>query len=490
MGYRDLEEQREQSLRASAARRLMWFVAVYLAISFVFFLLYLRERLKEPPVPSGVVAVSFGLSRSPAIRSVLIPLNRPSTSSPEGTVAVELSKDPQSSTSNAQFPANQITVAGNQLASDSVLLSIAVDPWSPEPVPAGRYEGQLVLSGPGNNPPVPLLIILQNRDGWLAWLAASLLMGGALLGLAVKWVTERLTPLAPFSRRLTQLRRAIGWRLEGRNVPLSLRLQIEDLADRIARGDSKGADDLFQQLEPLRERAATVSSQLNAIFDQLDEQLIALKAAGLDVTDFARVDAVLNEEYRKLLDVQAMKWQADNAPIFPAIQNLRGEVVVASQVVAAFLRNPRETKMSQALDALQRGQYSEADRLYTESRGVADREPQSPDNKRRKANRHVPDAFRLNRYAQPSTQWWFKHARVIAAIASAIVVTLVGLKSQYLDDQAFSGALTSWMTLGLWGLAVELSGVSILDVLSRLSPTSTVAVSPNSVVRPSPSDPS
>lgn len=49
-----------------------------------------------------------------------------------------------------------------------------------------------------------------------------------------------------------------------------------------------------------------------------------------------------------------------------------------------------------------------------------------------------------------------------------LVVSVVGLQLQYLDSSGFSGSLGDWLGLVPWSAAVELSGVSVLDVLGRL----------------------
>lgn len=57
---------------------------------------------------------------------------------------------------------------------------------------------------------------------------------------------------------------------------------------------------------------------------------------------------------------------------------------------------------------------------------------------------------------------------MFAALASVLVVGLVGLKLEYLEEPSFHSHMGDWLTLFLWAAVVELSGVSVLDVVGRL----------------------
>jgi hypothetical protein len=57
----------------------------------------------------------------------------------------------------------------------------------------------------------------------------------------------------------------------------------------------------------------------------------------------------------------------------------------------------------------------------------------------------------------------------MAGAASVLVVATVGLQIQYMNSTSFTGSLSDWLTLLLWAAIVELSGVSLLDVVGRLS---------------------
>jgi hypothetical protein len=65
-------------------------------------------------------------------------------------------------------------------------------------------------------------------------------------------------------------------------------------------------------------------------------------------------------------------------------------------------------------------------------------------------------------------QWMMKRPRAFAGTASVVVVSTAGLQLQYLNNAGFSGSLGDWMSLVLWSAVIELSGVSVLDVLGRL----------------------
>jgi hypothetical protein len=96
------------------------------------------------------------------------------------------------------------------------------------------------------------------------------------------------------------------------------------------------------------------------------------------------------------------------------------------------------------------------------ARGSTSPKPQHTSRTARGSTAHSarPDGQRL--------KFLFRRARVLAGLASVVVVSLIGLKLEYLDNQQFDGALSAWLALALWGAVIELSGVSVLDVVGRL----------------------
>jgi hypothetical protein len=489
MGYRNLEERRSNrliQLRVRRRRRWMASLTLLLLITYTVIALRLLTDVFRPtaPVsmPPGAVAVAFGKGRDTATRTAVVPWKASSASSAGQAITVHLDSDLANDDSSAQFPAHQVTISGNQISTTSVALSISANPWVPERVPAGTYDSVLIVTDGSTTRSIPFVIVLPARGGQWATLAFLLLFTGAGLGLTVKWITERLTPQAMTYRRLAALRRAIGWGDDGRSVALEDRLAMEELGDLIARQEHGKAEQLFGQLESRRAEVAIRTSQFSVLYDQLDAQAEAIGSVQnkLKLEDLARVDAALDEEYRCLMVAQSASQQLDiSGQPCEALdpKALRDHFIVASQVIAEYLARPDDEHLLQAVDSLRSGDYATAKESYNQ---CSKETPSAPAKNDFRRPVETLFAFRSARGQGQAADvsLHFRLARPIAGVASVLVVSLVGLKSQYLDQPSFTGDLSAWLALGLWGLVVELSGVSVVDVLSRLSGPTGVGSTP------------
>ncbi|MEU4692427.1 hypothetical protein [Actinoplanes sp. NPDC023714] len=479
MPYRDREVRRRHQVSAAHRKRVRRIRMTLLTVFLVFYVVVLSVVLfgwpvdQMPITSQRALAVSFDKLRHPLTRSAVVEIGAAGVGDP-ADLAVWVKRDPHHA--GGQFPADQVILTAIPLVGNSVLVTATVDPWVPERVDSGLYEETLVLSAGGNWTEIPLIIGLGKRSGWWAVTAFFIIATGAALGLTVKWITERLTPQAALMRRFDALRRTMGWGADGRDLPLSARLRLNELEDYILRQDLSRAERAFSQLDPLRNDAAVLASQTAVLYDQLDSLSDAIERCRgtLSHDDRALADAAVDEAHRTLVEAQSLPWPKQTAEIRTALGTIRDDLVLAGHVIGSFLRSPANKKLREAIRYLQRGRSAAARRAYA-LRDTAETEVPLPGASGKEASpppREAEPAWLDDLAPVPV---FFRYARTFAGAASVAVVSLVGLKTQYLDNPGFDSNLSSWVMLGLWGLVVELSGVAVVDVLARLGSSAAAA---------------
>ncbi|WFE58614.1 hypothetical protein [Micromonospora sp. WMMD712] len=420
-------------------------------------------------VPKDALMISFGAGRTPLTRTMTVrPPVEGNAVRPPGAFLVRLESDLTDPGTGRQFPAQQVTVAASEITSGVLALAVSADPWSPEQVPSGDYRGLIRVSKDDVQMDVPIVLRVDERGGWSALYAVLILVAGAAAGLLIKWITERLTPQAMIYRRLALLRRAVGWGSDGRNLPVVARLQMEELQDVIARHDYGRAEQLFTDLEKEREQLASMANRFIVLDNMLFAQSEAVSAHPKPISRnvLARVDAVVDECHRRLQLAKDAPWPDRADEIARNLDVLQLNFITASQVITSYIELPNEATLRSAVDMLQRGAYDSAAQEYDRflQSGTVETSTTAEPGKSRRSRR-----IRAPRAEEPGLAPWFRAARPIAGMASVLVVALVGLKLQYLGNQSFQGDLTAWLTLGLWGFVVELSGTSVMEVVARLS---------------------
>ncbi|WP_133878744.1 hypothetical protein [Paractinoplanes brasiliensis] len=413
------------------------------------------------------IAVSFEKIRRPLTRSAVVELASPGAGAPAGHV-VWLMRDPHHEA--GQFPSDQVALTATPLTGNSVLVTVTVDPWGPERVESGIYRETVVVASGADSEELPLVIGVGQRGGKWAVVAFVVIATGAALGLIIKWITEGLTPQAALMRRFDALRRTMGWGTNGRDLPLNARIRLNELEDLILRHDLARTEQEFAELERHRNSAAVLASQTAVLYDQLDAVSDAIEQCRDKVgrDDRKLADAAVDEAYRNLVEAQSWNWPDRTDEIQAELRRIRDHLILTGHIVGSFLRAPRNQALREAVRLLQRGQTELAEEVYNRRHQSRDVEPDLPGPPPGDKSAE-PDggAGRWYDDLEPVSAF-FRYARVFAGCASVVVVSLVGLKTQYLDNVTFNSNLSSWVALGLWGLAVELSGVAIVDVLARL----------------------
>lgn len=481
MSFGDLTQRRQ-----TRAYRERWFRRIQLSVILVVVLAVVGgigisawrgpfKRNEQPRRPANELTISFGFSRQPVTRNFAVDVSPPvpPNQTADETVTVRLSSDLRRSEQPGEFPAEQVSVGINRLTPTRVNLTVTANPWTPEKVAAGLYTGSLELRGGGASERIPISIWLRSREDTSAIVAILLLLTGALMGLLVKWITERLTPQAALVRRLTSLQEAIGYREDFSTLPVVIRLRLRALEDQIAREDYAEADASFKYLEGHRERLSLLASQFQILLDQLASQSRQLDRGRLVARDQLLVEGVLDSEYRLIQDLLTRPWE-ESEQFQLLIANAREARAILGMVLTAIsdFIETRHPLLREALSQFQADNFDSGESKYREwkvlrreeggEHAVAPTIPESAYPMQRETLRYSA------RQDRQRMKFLFRHARTLAATASIIVVSLVGLKLEYLDDQQFDGALSAWLGLMLWGAVVELSGVSVLDVVGRL----------------------
>lgn len=504
MRFRDLQFQRRaRALHQQRTRRtlgLVFSVGSALALTLFAAITVWRGTFRndaQSARPANELTLSFGLSREPITRNFMLELQdtRATGLHPaEETISVRLLSDPRRSGDAAEFPAEQLTVGMTRISPTRVNITVTANPWTPERVAPGLYLGTLELRGGDVTEKVPISVWLRSRENKWAALAALLLTVGASLGLVVKWITERLTPQAALVRRLTTLKQTIGFQEDSATLPVGVRLQIKRLEDEIEREDYASAEASFKKLEAHAGQLAILGSQFGLLLDQLAEQaqliqdrLFSLSSRAPPIepeqeppaeVDPYLLDSVLDSEYREMQDLLATPSEEpqQEVKLLSKVDALRHDFGHVHSIIAEYIDNPAAEASRAALLAVQSGSPSDGLAAYKKavgepsgglaSRGVLAHRPAPKPTA-------MPFGFMNVPNEQARMKFQFRYARTLAGIGSVLIVSLAGLKLQYLDEQNFDGTVSEWIGLLLWAAVVELSGVSVLDVLGRLGTSGT-----------------
>ncbi|MGW2569039.1 hypothetical protein [Streptomyces sp. NPDC001537] len=481
MAYSRLGEQRLMRSYFERRRRFvatMLLVAVTAPVVLLLGWAIFENATKNDPVPksnAGEVQLTFGLDRKPVTRTFLLDLKPgKAAGGTEGQeVTVRLHSDlRRSGDAAAEFPSDQITVGLDKLTTTTVNLNVSANPWAPEHAQAGLYEGVLELRGPGISQDVKMSVWLRSRENWRASVALALLLSGSLLGLLVKWITERLTPQAHQIRRLSALKDAIGYEDDRDTIPVQFRLKIRDLEGQIARQDYAGVEESFKELEEQKTSLALLSAQMKILFGQLDEQTYLIEKAGL-ADEFPRLllRGAVDGQYRKLQQLLVTSQGTEpEADFSQAAQELATQFAVVLNLMSDFITHDRSPRLGEALSDVRAGALGQALTKYQEWRLNPEAEEPSSINWPSMPPSYLIERQKSRARKRRQVAFLFHYSRAIAGLSSAVVVALVGLKLQYLDNQGFGGKMTDWLGLALWGVIVELSGVSVLEVVGRLGP--------------------
>ena len=454
---------------------------------------------EDPPVPidDEAIFVNFGMSRVPTSRTALASDPAEPTDGEQGADALLLAtveSDLREDRTDSQFPAEQIAVSATPLGDDRVQVTARLTPSTPESVRSGFYEGIVTVRSGSNSVDVPIQAYLAPREGWHAVFALTLLLVGASLGLAVKWITEALSSLSAARWRLEALQRSLAGRTE--SLPFAAASKVDEIENRIARQDIGEVDSLFAVFDSatigqLQVFSTTIDSiraeieeqhrlrrQLRELYEDEDD----VDGGGGQPLDVDFLDALIRAEIAQIDRVRMVEWPwKDPDATVEVARALYAEVQSVTLALQDYIRQ-QDTRSRAVLELARRGELSQAQELFAsppdkapaQDEGGETRVAPLSTGRRRSSARsypsdYFPDRITFRTSGFGSLQWMTNHPRGLAAAASVAVVVAVGFQLQYVGDEAFDGTLGEWLSLAVWAAVIELSGVSVLDVIGRLT---------------------
>ncbi len=443
-------------------------------------------------IPEDALVVNSGLSRSTISRTKAINYEfkpqEPSTGALGNTpdVVTALLEGDLRDEANNQFPASLVQLSASPSGRGRIQISTLVN-LNQEPKPAGgTYRGTIEIFVGTQVLRVPLVLYLAPRDGPLAFIAVLLLVIGATIGLAVKWITESLTRIAAASWRAEDLRRSLGSR--GNAMPLMAAVRLDEIEDAIRRQDTddnleKAFAPLLSNVSHLRSFATAIQNSKSEIRNQLElRYTLDLDDESSDTLDRDFVESIARAESTRIERLRAIEWPWKNpTETIEEAQRLEDQCSTATLALNDAVAGRADSTTLKVLELFRKGSFSDAVTLYNEKPELAPPSDVTPKEKtKKKAHRprffsSVAEYSRI--YPFPGygprglVPWMARRPRAFAAAASVFVVSLAGLQFQYLNAPDFAGELGDWLGLLLWAAVIELSGVSVLDVLSRLGTT-------------------
>jgi hypothetical protein len=432
------------------------------------------QQISPKAIPPGALFVDFGLARNSLTRTLLVNANFPPGN---GTVPTILNPRLVGDLRNGageQFPTAQATLNATAVATGRVQVSATLNPAAPERISGGTYRGTILLSSGTKNVSVPIVAFLASRENQLAVLAFLLLLLGAIVGLLVKWITEALSQLASARWRLEDLRRDLG--CGSRDcLPAQVASKLEEIDRRILRQDTNGLDGLFQ---PITANARHLTAFANAIqnaLNEVEQQVKLAETVSSDEIDSYDIYSVVQAERAEIDTFRTEDWPwSDARDMLIRVKTFAEQTHVATLAIQDLARERNIGRASAAVRYFRRGDFTNGERMFNLPTPPL---PEPDDNGPKQRRRLVPLVLqskqkRASLFARlgggSALQWMMKRPLQFAGLASVIVVATVGLQVQYLDNNSFSGSLGDWLGLALWSAVIELSGVSVLDVLGRL----------------------
>jgi hypothetical protein len=285
---------------------------------------------------------------------------------------------------------------------------------------------------------VQVRLLLRDRRA-LAGLAFLVIFVGALLGLALKWLTETATDLGRYRREHRRLSRRFPRGL----APSWVSQALDQAADLIQDGETSRID---EALKPVRDRSEEIDNfrreyELTLKRVDLVEELAPPGLTG-QVLDLRRRLEALRE---RATQDHGTNGDSDD------FTKLQGALATIEDQAK---QGPSPSTGEQADDSEDGGAWwNPAQR-------------KSPRHLRRPQEAEEPSApVRL-------VEFLSDHVRPTLAFMSALVVAVAGIQIEVINDPGFSGSMSDFVGLAMWALAVEFTGVSLTEVIGKIQPQS------------------
>jgi hypothetical protein len=350
------------------------------------------------------------------------------------------------------FPSNQVkAVAENRGAADLVV-SLVADSDVPEEVRPGTYCGVVTVAR-ASGADIPLYVLASVGDRGQGALRARVFLAlllGAIAGAVVKWLGDRYAPVAGLRRRQRRLLRRFGaWR---GYLPERAQYDLAVVDDGIGSFDPDGVDASLSELEKQGDALTRFSFAMEALDRVVTSQ-----------EEFA------SEDFEPPVSHVVAAEQAN-------IARLRGERfpwAEADQIAADAdeLRNAASSILT-ALRAGDAASYQSCAELVV---GSVERDQVQ----------RLTDAHGTRTHFRPSAppaspvaiagasrrsvaQLLLDNSLLITMLVGAFVVAFVGFQSQFVGEKTFDAGNGDYLQLFAWAFAIQVAGVTILEVAGKL----------------------
>lgn len=417
--------------------------------------------------------VNFELGRDPLTRTLTLEVNPVGDGSIEDA-SVELRGDLQADTAGeTAFPAAQVTPSATA-SGNTVKLTVIANPVEPEVVDAGTYTGALQVRGTGFAPfEVPIAVDLQDKSDKFWW-ALGALFCGALFGLLIRWVNNEGAVLGKLERRYHQTLSQLA-PYDDADLPTGLANLRSQL--KVAR-NLRDSDHISELLTSLDSQLDTLPyakplQKLNQDVDR-QEELVHSSSSEPQLRPVISAERELIEEMRVLASGE------DTTQLEVRLAQSRIDVETCLTLVQLWIEhNGKDSLVPEDWQALREARRAAVEQRYKDCREIISRFdtpalslmghlPRKRLWRRRGRSRsiygHGPRGW-----VQRLRSWLVLQINSLIGLSAAAVITVVGLRDQFLDNAGFQAEFSDYFVLFVWGFGVALVGIEISQFGARLA---------------------
>jgi hypothetical protein len=451
-----------------------------------------RARAADPVLP-----MHFGLGRLPLTRTLTVTLPPKGDATVIENPSVRLVQDLNNAKRQGQFPASQVTLSATAIGGALVQVTAVATPTDPEDVPAGRYEGGIIVAADGfGTLPVSLVITLTDRaHGWHATRVWAVLVVGAAFGTYAKWLNDTGLVLYPLRRRLQLIDSRLADVIEA--LPVDYKASRKAAQNAITQGDVATAKAEVARLVRYLDPARALAGATKKLRDESAAHAELARERGLDkyktvtrilATEGATIGAHERASYDRFKD----EVEAANAD--------EPNLALVGDVLEFYQPRTSQPKLRDVLNLLRRGKYLDARKMWEEEidktvpDGWGDQAAPTSTAERNETEQCEPKAkketgektsasgrkygskIRTFVRATPGAvaTWSIDHVRFEASLVLIALTATVGFTQKFLGDPSFDGGEGQYFGLFFFAAAVPLGGIQVVQLLGRVFPSPTM----------------
>jgi hypothetical protein len=480
-------------------RRRWWLLGSIVAVGVILAVIILTWR--DETAAFGKIYVDFGVAREATTSTVVMNLcasvdspqpecKDSSPSRPEVAAAFVDGDLRAVDGSGKRFPVDQLTVNALNIGVDGLQIKLAADSLQPREVQEGRYEGAVIVergeidTATGAITPQTkyrvvrdLVVNLTRRTPARALLAFLVLALGAFLGAGTKWVNETLAPFAVLRRRWMRVHRRL--RRWWPDLPEDVREAIRESRFNIRDDD---ATDVGATLDALGQQQGTLVSFARTTRDikgEIEKQESALSRWG--GSSLAYADSAMDAQATVVRDLRETSWPWTNpsetqSKWEAAKRNARlvtREVREFVNAPSATRREHLEARFAQVAQAGSDGLTKDLDPEPTAFEAFEAIETKKGEASRVGAESSPP----ATRESAPTRKERLLDGLPLATtVITGASVVAVGMMTQFFRNPGFDGSLIDYLVLGGWAFAIEVAGITVLELGGQLKGAAPTAV--------------